>query len=295
MLFGEPNQPLARPVHELGVGRKRHRLRLHGRVDDHLREVRGLGRADACRRVQALLDQRDELLLAHALAPARQRRSVERQLVTEELLATEELEVRVLDPARAEVLVRQIARVLEDRQAPPSALSAAAVDPACPNRQRRTAPPGTASRLSTASFASGWPMSTIWSRRALKKSLCPLSRRSFGRIANRSHRLSDDRESRLEVQLNSQVSSPIDWRTRQKRILPNPRKRPKTKRLQVLHGRLRTLPGQQTIYHRARDLPSSVTLRDTPADNLRLVGLWQFLAPARAAPRSRKSAQTELS
>ena len=40
---------------------------------------------------QALLDQRDELLLAHALAPARQRRAVERQLVTEELLAAEQL------------------------------------------------------------------------------------------------------------------------------------------------------------------------------------------------------------
>ena len=114
--LGEPHQPLARPMHELAVGRKRHRLRLHGGVDDHLGEVRGFGRARARRRVQALLDQRDKLLLAHPLAPPRQRRSVERQLVTEELLATEELEVRVLDPARAEVLVRQIVRVLEDRK-----------------------------------------------------------------------------------------------------------------------------------------------------------------------------------
>ena len=85
--LGEPHQPLARPMHELAVGRKRHRLRLHGGVDDHLGEVRGFGRARARRRVQALLDQRDKLLLAHPLAPPRQRRSVERQLVTEELLA----------------------------------------------------------------------------------------------------------------------------------------------------------------------------------------------------------------
>src|SRR5271168_1103599 len=41
---------------------------------------------------------------------------VERQLVTEEFLAAEELEVRVLDPARAEFLVGQIVRVLEDRK-----------------------------------------------------------------------------------------------------------------------------------------------------------------------------------
>jgi hypothetical protein len=87
VFFGEPRQTLARPMHQLGVGRERHRLGLHGRVDDHLREVRGLGRARPRRRAQALLDQRDELLLAHPLAPARQRRPVERQLVDEEFLA----------------------------------------------------------------------------------------------------------------------------------------------------------------------------------------------------------------
>ena len=114
--LGQPHQPLARPMHQLGVGRERHRLRLHRRVDDDLGEVRGLRRAGARRRVQALLDQRDELLLAHPLAPARQRRAVERQLVPEELLAAEELEIRVLDPALAELLVGQVVRVLEDRQ-----------------------------------------------------------------------------------------------------------------------------------------------------------------------------------
>jgi hypothetical protein len=91
--LGEADQLLDRLVGEPGVGRMGDRLRLHGGVDDHFREVRGLGRARARRRVQALLDQRDEFLLAHPLAPPRQRRSVERQLVTEELLATEELEV----------------------------------------------------------------------------------------------------------------------------------------------------------------------------------------------------------
>jgi hypothetical protein len=116
VLPGEPRQKLARPMHELGVGRKRHCLLLNRRVDDDVGEVRGLAGAGARRRVQALLDQRDGLLLARPLAPARQRRPVERQPVTEEFLAAEELEVRVLDPARAEVLVGQIVRALEDRK-----------------------------------------------------------------------------------------------------------------------------------------------------------------------------------
>ena len=58
----------------------------------------------------------DELLLAHPLAPARQRRAVEGQLVPEELLAAEELIIGVLDPARAQILVGEIVHVLEDRQ-----------------------------------------------------------------------------------------------------------------------------------------------------------------------------------
>jgi hypothetical protein len=113
----QPRQKLARPVHELRVGRERHRLGLHGRVDDHPGEVRGLGRARARRRAQALLDQRDKLLLAHALTPARQRRPVERKRVAEELLAAEQLIVRVLEKARAKLFIGQIVRVLEDRQA----------------------------------------------------------------------------------------------------------------------------------------------------------------------------------
>ena len=86
-LPGELHQPLARPMHELGVGRKGDRLGLNCGVDDHLGEVRGPGRAGARGDRKALLDQRRELLLAHPLAPARQRRAVEGQLVPEELLA----------------------------------------------------------------------------------------------------------------------------------------------------------------------------------------------------------------
>ena len=116
VLLGQPNQPLARAMHQLGVGRERHRLGLHRGVDDHLGKVRRLGRAGARRDVQALLDQRDELLLAHPLAPARQRRAVERRLVLEELLAAEQLEIGVLDPPLAQRLVGEVVHVLEDRQ-----------------------------------------------------------------------------------------------------------------------------------------------------------------------------------
>ena len=117
MLLGQPDQPLARPMHQLGVGRERHRLGLDRGVDDDLGKVGRFGSASARGDVQALLDQRDELLLAHALAPARHRRAVERQRVLKELLAAEQLIIGVLDPALAQNLVGQIVHMLEDRQA----------------------------------------------------------------------------------------------------------------------------------------------------------------------------------
>jgi hypothetical protein len=88
-------------VHQLGVGWDGDRLVLHGRVDDDLPEVGGLGGSDAGGDGQALLDQRNQLVLAQALAPAGQRRTVEGELVAEELLTAEQLVIRVLDPALA--------------------------------------------------------------------------------------------------------------------------------------------------------------------------------------------------
>jgi hypothetical protein len=46
--------------------------------------------------------------------------------------------------------------------------------------------PDLAQDVAGPSFASAWSKSTIWSSRALKKSLCPPSRRSFGRIESPS-------------------------------------------------------------------------------------------------------------
>ncbi len=79
VLLGQPNQSFARAMHQLGVGGKRHRLGPHRGVDDDLGKVRRLGRAGSRGDIQALLNPRDELLLAHALAPACQRRAVENQ------------------------------------------------------------------------------------------------------------------------------------------------------------------------------------------------------------------------
>ena len=55
---------------------------------------------------KALLQQRLQLVLAHTLAPARQGRAVEGQLMLQERLAAEVLIVRVLDPPRDDGLVR---------------------------------------------------------------------------------------------------------------------------------------------------------------------------------------------
>ena len=72
-LLGQPHQPLARPVQQLGVGREHDGLRLHRGVDDHAREVLRRHRVGLGGDRQALLDQSRKLLLAHTLAPARQR------------------------------------------------------------------------------------------------------------------------------------------------------------------------------------------------------------------------------
>ena len=70
--LGQSHHDLARPVDELGVGRKHHRLGLHRGVDDHPGEVLRSHRRGAGGNRQALLQQSNEFLLTHTLAPARQ-------------------------------------------------------------------------------------------------------------------------------------------------------------------------------------------------------------------------------
>ena len=83
LALGQRHQLLDRPVHQPGVGRMGDRLGLHRGVHGHALQILGLERAGLVRHRQALLEQRRELLLAQALAPAGQRGAVEGQLVAE--------------------------------------------------------------------------------------------------------------------------------------------------------------------------------------------------------------------
>jgi hypothetical protein len=63
---------------------------------------------------QALLQQSDKFLLIHTLRPARQRGAVEHQPMLEEILAAEELKIRILNLTVAQHLVGQVVHLLED-------------------------------------------------------------------------------------------------------------------------------------------------------------------------------------
>lgn len=101
---------------QLRIGREHHVLRLHGGIDNHPAGILRLHRPGLDRDRQAFLQQRAQPLLAHAAPPARHRRAVEGQVVAEELFAAEILEIGVLHPAGAQLLVRQVEGMFEDRQ-----------------------------------------------------------------------------------------------------------------------------------------------------------------------------------
>src|SRR5262249_19913821 len=65
---------------------------------------------------EALLQQRDDLLLTQPLAPARERRAIKWQLVPEHHFPTEVLEIRVLHPSLAQRLVGEVVHMLENEQ-----------------------------------------------------------------------------------------------------------------------------------------------------------------------------------
>ena len=116
LAFGQIDQLLDRPVHELRIARMRDRLLLDGGVHNDPLEIFGLDRPSSMRHREAFLQQRGDLLRAQPLAPAGQRRAIERQVVPERHLAAEILKIRVLDPPVAQPLVREIVHVLEDEQ-----------------------------------------------------------------------------------------------------------------------------------------------------------------------------------
>src|SRR5262245_17492260 len=81
---------------EPGVGRMRDRLLLYSGIYRNPFEIFGVDRPGAVGHREALLQQRDDLLLTQPLAPARERRAIKWQLVPEHHLPTEVLEIRVL-------------------------------------------------------------------------------------------------------------------------------------------------------------------------------------------------------
>src|SRR5450432_1027243 len=189
--------------------------------------------------VQALLDQGDELLLAHALTPARQRRAVERQSVPEELLAAEQLIIRVLDPALAQNFVGEVVHMLEDRQTRHK-----------PRRQGRMA---RSVRIDRAE-----PLlqkAPIDRERQLRQRMLQIDdlieprpeQIVLAAIAPLPwphritlHRADGGRESRPRPPFNLQEIKLIGPTFLQKQILAEPRKRPEIKGIRILHGRLAT-------------------------------------------------------
>ena len=71
--LGQPHELGDGPMHQPRVGRMGNGLGLHRGIDHHSLQVLGADRASLVRHRQTFLDQRDELLLAEPLAPARHR------------------------------------------------------------------------------------------------------------------------------------------------------------------------------------------------------------------------------
>src|SRR5215510_15140165 len=101
---------------EPGVGRMRDRLLLYSGIYRNPFEIFGVDRPGAVGHREALLQQRDDLLLTQPLAPARERRAIKWQLVPEHHLPTEVLEIRVLHPSLAQRLVGEVVHMLENEQ-----------------------------------------------------------------------------------------------------------------------------------------------------------------------------------
>ena len=116
MLGGEADQDLAATMIEPGIGGMGHRLRLHGRVDRHALEVLRCDNAAIETGLDRRLEQNLHAAGADPLAPARHRGAVDWKLILKVIEAAEMLVVRVLDPARAHHLVREIEDVLQEMQ-----------------------------------------------------------------------------------------------------------------------------------------------------------------------------------
>src|SRR5215471_17903664 len=112
---GQPVEPPDRRMDQLGIGREGNGLGLHGGVHRHPLEIARAQRAGLVRHPQAL-GQQELQLVAEPLAPMAEVASLMRELVLEKLKAGEVLEIRIIDPALADVLIGQAVDVLEQQQ-----------------------------------------------------------------------------------------------------------------------------------------------------------------------------------
>src|SRR6478736_5156599 len=79
-------------------------------------------------------------------------------------------------------------------------------------------------------------MSTIWSSRALKKSFCPLSRRSLGRIESPSDKPTERQNHGQTIRSICKKSSRQTLLSRKRNNLPIRVNASKIRRVQILHG-----------------------------------------------------------
>src|SRR5208282_3383761 len=91
-------------------------------------------------------------------------------------------------------------------------------------------------------------MSTIWSSRALKRSFCPLSRRSFGRIESPSAKLTERQNHDQTPQSMCKKSSLPPQLSCECEHSPTPATPKKISPLQILHGRLNIRQAQPWLW-----------------------------------------------
>ena len=103
---GKPREPSDRRVQQSGVGWEADRLGLHGGVDRDPLEVLRAQRPTVMGDPQALGQKKLELI-AEALAPMAQVRTLVRKGMLEELFPGEVLEIRIIDPAIAHLFIGQ--------------------------------------------------------------------------------------------------------------------------------------------------------------------------------------------
>src|SRR2546430_1648318 len=235
VLPGQPGQPLDRSVQKLRIGREGNVLGLHGGIDRDPRQILCPERPALVRHPQALGQQKFQLV-TEALAPMAQVRALVRKLVLEELLSSEVLEVRVIDPPFAHAFVGQAVHMLEQKSpitnrvaipGRPLFLYSGAISPSMKSQS-----------ILPASCTSSCLMLMIWSNRARNRSPDPVVSCFLGRIAPSDTATESCFSIRGNRENELQVSRAADPETLQSQLAKTARKRLSLSGLELLHGRL---------------------------------------------------------